>query len=92
MLAQFERFTIEMTKAQAVSASHPGPCDKEVDHLLTLPKIKQQLKRIPDEFLADVLHDYGIWEDKTIENKEQRMEAEQYIIWIAAGDIAEGRN
>lgn len=91
MIAYFERFEIEMTKKEAASASHPGPCDADVMHLLTLPKIKRQLKKIPDLDLANVLCEYGIWNDKLIENPEQRKEAECFVIWIAACNIMEGR-
>lgn len=86
MWATFNRFEIEMTKNQALSASHPGPCDSDVDVLLKHPKIKRQLKKISDEDLIAELWEYGAWDEKELEN---RVDNEQRIIWIAAGNIAE---
>jgi len=89
MIAQFDRFTIEMTKLQAISANHSGSCDNDVDYFLTLAKIKQQLKDIPDKLLADELREYGAWSEKQLKN---RGENEARIIWLAAGNIAENKN
>ena len=87
MIAYFNGFEIEMTKKEAASASHPGPCDADVAYLLTLPKIKRQLKKIPDDVLAGVLKEYGAWDEEQLKD---RGENESRIIWIAAGDIMEG--
>jgi hypothetical protein len=86
MYASFNHFEIEMTKKQAISASHPGPCDLDVKALLHIPAIKKQLARIPDDVLAAELYDYTDWD------VSNRAENEERIIWIAAGDITEDRN
>lgn len=81
MIAQFNRFEIEMTKEQAYSVTHPGKCDADVEILLENPKIKRQLKKISDEDLAAELYDYAGWDVSDRKTNEQR------IIWIAGGNI-----
>jgi len=86
MHAYFDCFTITLTKAQALSASHPGPCDTDVAYLLTLPTIQKQLSLIPDDDLVAELSEYGAWDDNQLAN---RADNEAHIIWIAAGNIRE---
>ncbi len=88
MFASFNRFEIKMTKKQAISASHPGPCDLDVKALLRIPAIKRQLAKISDADLIAELYDYGAWNDEEL---AVRADNEERIVWIAAGDIAEGR-
>ena len=85
MYAQFNRFEIEMTKRQAESVSHPGPCDNDVEILLQDKKIKRQLKKIPDDKLRTELREMGI----DPENLQTRHDLEMYIVWIAGCDIYE---
>ena len=86
MYAQFNRFEIEMTKRQAESVSHPGPCDNDVDILLQDKKIIRQLKNIPDDKLREELKEYGAWNDEELQDRKAN---EQRIIWIAGCDIIE---
>lgn len=86
MFASFDRFEIEMTRKQAASASHQGACDDDVQALLSIPAIRRQLKKIPDELLAAELREYGAWDDTELENRENN---EARIVWIAAGNIVE---
>lgn len=89
MYASFNRFEIAMTKKQAISASHPGPCDLDVQALLSVPDIKRQLAKISDSDLADELRDYGAWDEKEL---LIRADNEERIVWIAAGNIVEDKN
>lgn len=89
MVASFNQFSVEMTLEQARSASHPGPCDSDVQELCKLPKIRRQLAKISDADLGKVLREYGAWDDKQLLN---RVDNEERIIWIAAGNIAEEYN
>ena len=82
--AYFNHFTIEMSKEQAVSASHQGQCDDDVAYLVLNPTIQEQLASIPDDDLAAELSEYGAWDEKELLD---RMENDQRIIWIAAGNI-----
>jgi len=86
MIAQFNRFEIKMTMAQAHTGSHPGACDNDVEYLLTIPVIQRELRRIPDGKLADELDEYGAWDDEQLKD---RKENEKRIVWIAAGNITE---
>lgn len=83
MYASFNYFEIEMTKRQAESVSHPGPCDADVEILLQDRKIKRQLKKIPDDKLRTELKEMGI----DPENLQTRHDLEMYIVWIAGGNI-----
>lgn len=86
MFALFNQFEIQMTKEQAHSVSHMGQCDADVDILLEDPKIKRQMKKIPDEKLAAELKEYGAWDEKDLADRKAN---EQRIVWIAAGNIIE---
>jgi hypothetical protein len=86
MYATFDRFEIEMTRAQAESASHPGPCDSDVEWLLTIPKIKRSLAKInPDDIRAE-LREYGAWDDSELMDDAANLAR---IVWIAAGHISD---
>jgi hypothetical protein len=86
MYASFNRFEIELTRKQAAGASHSGACDDDVAALLTIPKVRRQLKKIPDEVLAAELQEYGAWDETELSS---RADNEARIVWIAAGDILE---
>ena len=77
---------IEMTLAQAQSATHPGPCDSDVLALSNHRKIRRQLERIDAEALRKELREYGALDDQELADHEQNL---QRILWIAAGDIVE---
>jgi len=86
MVTYFNRFEIQMTKKQAVGASHPGACDDDADALLKVPSIRRQLDKIPASKIADELREYGAWDDEELKD-EQANRAR--IVWIAAGNIRE---
>lgn len=86
MYAQFNRFGIKMTLAQARTASHAGDCEDDVLELLKLPAIRAQRARIPTPALVAELEEYGAWDD---EDLQDRAANEKRIIWIAAGNISE---
>lgn len=86
MIALFERFTIEMTRAQAESVSHSGECFEDCKELLTIPKIKRELKKITEEDLKAELKEYGAWNKEELED---RSDNELRIIWIAGCNIIE---
>jgi hypothetical protein len=77
---------IEMTMAQAQSASHQGQCDDDVQALSNNRKIRRQLERIDTVALRKELAEYGAWDDQELADHEQNI---QRILWIAAGDIVE---
>jgi hypothetical protein len=77
---------LEMTKAQAKSASHQGQCDEDVSGLSRVPAIARQLDKIDPTLLRDELREYGAWEDDELADHDQNL---QRILWLAAGDIVE---
>lgn len=85
MYATFNRFEIQMTKKQAISASHPGDCHKDVTALCNTPNIARQLRKIGPELIAAELKDYGAWDENELKDT---INNERRIVWIAAGDIA----
>lgn len=86
MFAYFERFEIQMTKAQALSASHPGPCDADVAELLRDRRITRQLDKIgPDKIRAE-LREYGAWDETELTDDSANRDR---IVWCAAWNIAE---
>lgn len=79
---------IEMTMAQAKSASHQGQCDADVLELSQNRKIRRQLERIDPAALRKELAEYGAWDEQELADHEQNI---QRILWIAAGDIVENQ-
>ena len=84
MIASFNRFEIEMTKAQAESCSHPGACDSDVLFLSKNPKIIRQFKKIDPLDVAAELKEYGAWNVEELKDTEQNI---QRILWLATGNI-----
>lgn len=87
MIAYFNKFKIEMTKIQAETCSHSGDCEPEVINLLKMPSIKRQMAKCRDVDLKAELSEYGAWEENELDSREEN---EKRIIWIAAGNIADG--
>ena len=86
MYALMDDFEIEMTKNQALSASHPGDCEDEVQELLLDRKIVRQLDKIgPDKIRAYLLSTGGWEEDELTDDARNRVR----IVWLAACDIVD---
>lgn len=86
MFATFNRFEIQMTRAQAAGASHSGACDAEVAALLKVPSIKRQLEKIGPLAISAELKEYGAWNEEELNHFQDNCAR---IIWIAAGNITE---
>jgi hypothetical protein len=86
MYAQFNHFELQMTKAQAQSASHPGPCDADVAYLAMSPNIRRQLNKSGPDAIRAELREYGAWDDDELaDDAENRLR----LVWIAAGNITD---
>ena len=86
MFTYIGEIELEMTLEQARSVSHQGRCDEDVEFLVTVPKIKRQLDKIPNELIAKELAEYGAWDDEELQdNDDNRLR----LVWIAGCDIAE---
>jgi hypothetical protein len=81
------RIELNLTKAQALSASHQGPCDADVLALSQAPAIRRQLSRLAPEALAAELRGYGAWEEIELADHAQNL---QRVLWLACGDIVDG--
>ena len=85
-IASFNRFEIEMTEAQARSASHQGRCDEDVAVLCVDHGIAQQLSAIGPDKIRDELREYGAWSEDELADDEENQDR---IVWCAACDIRE---
>jgi hypothetical protein len=77
---------IEMTLAQARSASHQGQCSADVRALSKDPEIKKQLDEIDPSQLYAELAEYGAWDEVELQDHAENL---QRILWLAASDIVE---
>ena len=89
MWATFNRFELQMTKQQAASASHQGQCDADVLALSNVPAIRKQLNKFDPNALKLELREYGAWDDVELADHTQNL---QRILWLAAGEIVDGRS
>ena len=86
MFTYIGEIELEMTLEQARSVSHQGRCDEDVEFLVTVPKIKRQLDKIPNELIAKELAEYGAWDDEELQdNDDNRLR----LVWLAGCNIAE---
>jgi hypothetical protein len=81
-------FELNITKAQAASCSHQGPCDADVFALSQEPGIRRQLRKFDKLTLVDELREYGAWDSQELDDHDQNL---QRVLWLACGDINEGR-
>jgi hypothetical protein len=80
------RIELNITKAQAESCSHPGPCDNDVTHLRTVPAIRRQLDKLSPALVAECLSEYGAWDDDELSDHEQNLDR---LLWVACCELAE---
>lgn len=86
MQALFERFTLNITKNQALDGSHQGECYQDVKDLLSVPAIRRQLDKIPADEIRNELKEYGAWDDTELgDDLENRIR----ILWIGCGNVKE---
>jgi hypothetical protein len=81
------RINLQLTKKQAQSATHPGPCDADVMALSRVPAVARQLRVLDPDLVRTELREWGAWDDAELADHAQNL---QRLLWIAAGDVAEG--
>lgn len=86
MYATFNRFEIQMTKAQAESVSHAGRCDDDVAVLLGNKAIQRQLRKIDADAIRAELREYGAWDDEELADEAAN---QARIVWCAGCNITE---
>ena len=87
MIAQFNRFEIEMTLETAMKCSHSGKCDLDVKSVIASRQIRRPNSCTPNA-LANELYEYGSWEKDELKNDSSNWER---IVWLAAGNIVENK-
>jgi hypothetical protein len=80
------RIELQMTRVQAESCSHPGPCDDDVSALRKVPAIKRQLDKLKPDVVAACLKETGGWGVEELSDHEANLDR---LLWIAACDISE---
>jgi hypothetical protein len=82
------RIELNITRGQAESCSHPGPCDADVATLRKVPAIRRQLDKLAPELVRDCLREYGAWDADELADHDANLDR---LLWVACCDIAEGR-
>jgi hypothetical protein len=67
---------------------HSGACDSDIEELLELQPIKAQLSGIAPQVLREELKEFGAWDSEELANHEENLAR---ILWIACGDLVDGR-
>ena len=85
MYALFNRFSLQMTRAQAESASRPGvDAADDVAALRRVPAIRRQLAKLAPVAVAAELREYGAWTDEELADHDANLTR---LVWSAAGSI-----
>jgi hypothetical protein len=79
---------IELEEEDARYCSHQGRCDEDVAAIASLPYVAAQLDKLGHERMARELDEYGAWSPEELADVQATRER---FVWIAAGDIVEGR-
>lgn len=75
---------VEMSEEEALSVSHQGQCDEDVEELTKQPHIAAQLDAIGAEKIRTALKDYGAWDADELADDEQN---KRRAVWQAGCDI-----
>lgn len=70
----------------ALACSHAGQCDSDVEWLRKQTYIIEQLDAIKPKLVADILREYGAWDDGDLADHEANLDR---LLWIACCDTKE---
>lgn len=77
---------IHMTRKEAVSCSHSGPCDTDCSAMVSAhPRL---FARMPRSVLISAFKEYGTWSYKELQEKSE-FDLRVMACWLAASDIVE---
>ncbi len=79
---------LKLTRRDAESCNHSGPCDADVEILLKKPYIKRQLAKLDPTDLRTELYEFGAWTDEQLNDHTENLTR---WLWISAGDCIERR-
>jgi hypothetical protein len=80
------RIELQIDLRDAKDCSHSGSCDSDVEWLRSCPYIIEQLSPISPELVANILREYGAWDDGDLADHEANLDR---LVWIACCDLAE---
>ena len=80
------RSDLDINLVDALACSHAGQCDSDVEWLRKQPYIIEQLDPIKPKLLADILREYGAWDDGDLADHEANLDR---LVWNASCDTAE---
>ena len=86
MWAAFNRFALNITKAQVLRAYHAGAMDNDIMFLSKVPGISRQLKKLDPEQVRAELAEYGAWNEEELQDHAQNL---QRVLWIGVTDLWE---
>ena len=87
MWASFNRFELNITKAQVLNAYHSGAMDDDIAALAKVPSIARQIKKLDPGQVRLELAEYGAWNDDDLQDHAQNL---QRVLWCGVCDIWEG--
>jgi hypothetical protein len=80
------RIELQINLDDAQACSHAGQCDSDVEWLRQQPYIIEQLSPISPELVANILREYGAWDDGDLADHEANLDR---LVWIACCDLSE---
>ena len=86
MWTSFNRFELNITKAQVLATWHPGAMDDDILALSKVPRIARQLKKLDPEQVRAELAEYGAWNEEELQDHAQNL---QRVLWCGVCDIWE---
>ena len=86
MWTSFNRFELNITKAQVLATWHPGAMDDDILALSKVPRIARQLKKLDPEQVRLELAEYGAWNEEELQDHAQNL---QRVLWCGVCDIWE---
>ena len=86
MWASFNRFELNITKAQVLAAYHSGAMDDDIAELAKVPSIARHLKKLDPEQVRAELAEYGAWNEEELQDHAQNL---QRILWLGVCNIWE---
>lgn len=80
------RIEIKLTMNQAMTGSHQGKCDQDIEYLRTIPEIENQLLSLQVEAVASELLSSGAYDKDELRDHNENLSR---ILWFACSDIVE---
>lgn len=80
--------SIELPEDVIDACHHSGDCTEDCMRCMELPEIKAELAEIDPEQLRKELREYGAWDEDQLQDHHENL---LRILWIAAGNIQEGK-